>query len=103
VIETIQPLLSYHFNLTVEMPLKAVVRGHSFAVVPISWSNRSHGTSKLGIQEMGSRYLFIVLYLFLERHLGRGDYHRSRPSATTQPAGDDQATSSEVPPADALS
>ena len=41
VIETIQPLLSNHFNLTVEMPLKAVVRGHSFAVVPISWTNRT--------------------------------------------------------------
>jgi dolichol-phosphate mannosyltransferase len=25
---------------------------------------------------MGSRYLFIVLYVFLEHHLSRGDYHR---------------------------
>ena len=74
VIETIQPLLSNHFNLTVEMPLKAIVRGHSFAVVPVSWTNRTDGTSKLKIQEMGSRYLFIVLYVFLEHHLSRGDY-----------------------------
>lgn len=76
VIQTIQPLLSNHFNLTVEIPLKAVVRGHSFAVIPITWRNRTSGKSKLAIQEMGSRYLFIVLYVFLEAHLSRGDYHR---------------------------
>ncbi len=76
VIATIQPLLSNHFNLTVELPLKAIVRGHSFAVIPISWRNRTSGESKLAIQEMGSRYLFIVLYVFLEQHLSRGDYHR---------------------------
>jgi dolichol-phosphate mannosyltransferase len=73
-IELIQPLLSHHFNLTVEMPLKAIVRGSSYAVVPISWTNRAHGVSKLKVQEMGSRYLFIVLYVFLEHHLSRGDY-----------------------------
>ena len=76
VIENVQPLMSNHFNLTVEIPLKAVVRGHSFAVIPISWSNRKAGESKLGLREMGSRYLFIVLYAFLEAHLTRGDYLR---------------------------
>jgi dolichol-phosphate mannosyltransferase len=76
VIDNIQPLLSNHFNLTVEMPLKAIIRGHSFGVVPISWTNRSWGESKLGLREMGSRYLFIVLYAFLEHHLSRGDYRR---------------------------
>jgi len=76
VIETVQPLLSNHFNLTVELPLKAVVRGHSFAVIPISWYGRESGSSKLAMQEMGSRYLFIVLYVFLEHHLSRGDYTR---------------------------
>jgi len=76
VIDNVQPLLSNHFNLTVELPLKAVVRGHSFAVIPISWTNRMEGESKLGLREMGSRYLFIVLYAFLEAHLTRGDYLR---------------------------
>jgi dolichol-phosphate mannosyltransferase len=76
VIEGMQPLISPHFNLTVEMPLKAIIRGYSFAVVPISWTNRQTGISKLKIKEMGSRYLFIVLYLWLEKHLARGDYHR---------------------------
>ena len=75
-IETVQPLFSNHFNLTVELPLKAIVRGHTYAVVPINWRNRMSGDSKLSLPEMGSRYLFIVLYVFLERHLSRGDYER---------------------------
>ena len=74
VIETIQPLLSKHFNLTVEMPLKAMVRGHTYAVIPINWTNRTSGVPKLAMQEMGSRYLFIVLYVWLENTLSRGDY-----------------------------
>lgn len=82
VIENLQPLLSHHFNLTVELPLKAVVRGYSYGIVPISWTNRKAGASKLSLNEMGSRYLFIVLYVFLEHHLSRGDYRReSVPSA----------------------
>jgi dolichol-phosphate mannosyltransferase len=76
VIESVQPLLSHHFNLTVELPLKAVVRGYSYGIVPISWTNRKAGVSKLSLNEMGSRYLFIVLYVFLEHHLSRGDYRR---------------------------
>lgn len=76
VIDQLEPLLSNHFNLTVELPLKAVVRGFSYAVVPITWSNRRHGESKLHLNEMGSRYLFIVLYVWLEHHLSRGDYRR---------------------------
>jgi dolichol-phosphate mannosyltransferase len=76
VIDTVQPLLSQHFNLTVEIPLKAVVRGHSYAITPIRWTNRRTGTSKLSLHEMGSRYLFIVLYVFFEHHLSRGDYRR---------------------------
>ena len=76
VIEGVQPLLSNHFNLTVELPLKAIVRGYSYAVLPTSWRGRTAGRSKLDLREMGSRYLFIVLYVFLERHLSRGDYRR---------------------------
>jgi dolichol-phosphate mannosyltransferase len=76
VVDQIQPLLSNHFNLTVEMPLKAVVRGFSYAVVPVTWTNRQYGASKLKLTEMGSRYAFIVLYVWLEHHLSRGDYRR---------------------------
>ena len=76
VIEGVQPILSHHFNLTVELPLKAITRGFSYTVIPIRWYNRTVGFSKLKIQEMGSRYLFIVLYVWLEKHLSRGDYRR---------------------------
>ncbi|NCS53793.1 MAG: glycosyltransferase [Microcystis aeruginosa G13-05] len=76
VIEGISPLLSHHFNLTVEMPLKAIVRGYSYTTIPITWRNRTTGISKLKIKEMGSRYLFIVLSIWLEKHLSRGDYKR---------------------------
>ena len=78
VIENLRPFLSNHFNLTVELPLKAVVRGYSYGIVPISWTNRQAGVSKLRLNEMGSRYLFIVLYVFLEHHLSRGDYRREQ-------------------------
>jgi len=80
VIETIQPLLSKHFNLTVEMPLKAIVRGHTYAVIPTDWTNRAAGVAKLKMKEMGSRYLFIVLYVWLENALSRGDYQVREPS-----------------------
>ncbi|MFS0516257.1 glycosyltransferase [Nostoc sp. UIC 10607] len=78
VIEGISPLVSHHFNLTVEIPLKAIVRGYSYTTIPITWRNRTTGVSKLKLKEMGSRYLFIVLYIWLEKHLSRGDYHLSK-------------------------
>jgi dolichol-phosphate mannosyltransferase len=77
VITGAQPLLSHHFNLTVELPLKAIIRGFSYRVVANDWINRKAGKSKLNIEEMGSRYLFIVLYCFIERWLSKGDYHRA--------------------------
>jgi dolichol-phosphate mannosyltransferase len=83
VVETISPLLSKHFNLTVEMPLKAIVRGHTYAVIPTNWTNRTSGVPKLAMKEMGSRYLFIVLYVWLEATLSRGDY-RVRTSTRTR-------------------
>ena len=86
VIEGCQPILSPHFNLTVELPLKAIVRGYSYRVVPITWRNRKHGESKLKLKEMGSRYFFIMMYVWLEKHFSRGDYRRpasADASATT--------------------
>ena len=84
VIEGISPLLSHHFNLTVEMPLKAIVRKYSYTTIPITWRNRATGVSKLKLKEMGSRYLFIVLYIWLEKHLSRGDYVRKHPQLAIQ-------------------
>ena len=74
VIEGCKPFISPHFNLTVEMPLKAIVRGYSWKVVPISWKNRTKGVAKLKLREMGSRYFFIIAYVWLEKYFSRGDY-----------------------------
>lgn len=87
VIDGIQPFLSHHFNLTVELPLKAIVRGYSYCIVPNDWINRKSGESKLRVQEMGSRYLFIVLYCLIEKWLSRGDYHRFGRSGTRKTSG----------------
>jgi dolichol-phosphate mannosyltransferase len=77
----LRPIVSNHFNLTVELPLKAIVRGFSYSIIPIGWRNRTEGVSKLKLKEMGSRYLFIVLYVWLEKHLAKGDYTRRAPGA----------------------
>ena len=76
-IEGMSPLISCHFNLTVEMPLKAIIRGYKWGVVPTGWNGRDKGVSKFKIKEMGSRYMFIILYLWLERLLCRKDYYRN--------------------------
>lgn len=77
VIEGCQPLIAPHFNITVEIPLKAIVRGFTWTTIPITWRNRRSGTAKLKIKEMGSRYLFICLYVWLEKYFSAGDYRRT--------------------------
>jgi dolichol-phosphate mannosyltransferase len=76
VIDGVKPILSPHFNLTIELPLKAIIRGFSYTVVPNSWTNRKYGVSKLKIKEMGSRYFFILVYCFVEKYFSRGDFKR---------------------------
>jgi dolichol-phosphate mannosyltransferase len=73
-----RPLIAPHFNLTVELPLKAIVRGFSWTVIPITWRNRRTGKTKLMMREMGSRYLFICLYIWLEKYFSRGDYRKKK-------------------------
>ena len=48
--------------------------GYSYSVLPNSWINRKNGISKFKIREMGSRYLFIIFYCFIEKIFSRGDY-----------------------------
>lgn len=74
--EGLKPFLSPHFNLTLELPLKAIVRGYSYAIVPNSWTNRKYGESKLKIKEMGSRYFFILMYCWIEKQFARGDFKK---------------------------
>jgi dolichol-phosphate mannosyltransferase len=76
VIDGCRPFLAPHFNLTVEIPLKAVIRGYKYKVIPISWYNRQVGISKLKLKEMGSRYFFIIIYCLLEKWMVKQDYRR---------------------------
>ena len=75
-IEGLKPFLSPHFNLTLELPLKAIVRGYSYAIIPNSWRNRKTGESKLKIREMGSRYFFVLLYCLIEKYFACGDFNK---------------------------
>ena len=75
-IEGVAPLFSPHFNLTIEIPLKAIIRGYTYCVVPNSWTNRKYGESKLNIKEMGSRYFFILMYCFIEKYFSKGDFKK---------------------------
>jgi dolichol-phosphate mannosyltransferase len=75
-IEGLKPFLSPHFNLTLELPLKAIVRGYTYKVIPNSWTNRQYGESKLKIKEMGSRYFFILMYCWIEKQFSRGDFKK---------------------------
>jgi len=75
-LDGLRPFLSPQFNLTVELPLKTIVRGFSWTVTPITWRNRRHGIAKFKIREMGSRYFFIVCYCWLEKYFSRGDYRK---------------------------
>jgi dolichol-phosphate mannosyltransferase len=77
VIDGCRPFLAPHFNLTVEIPLKAVIRGYKYEIIPISWYNRTSGVSKLKLKEMGSRYFFIIMYCLLEKWMVGKDYRRS--------------------------
>jgi dolichol-phosphate mannosyltransferase len=87
VIDGCRPLIAPHFNLTVELPLKAIVRGYTWKVIPITWRNRRFGAAKLELKEMGSRYLFICLYVWLEKYFSRGDYEKpNEPAHARRPA-----------------
>ena len=66
---TLFPLVSENFNIFLEIPLKIINRKHKFKIIPIKWTNRKKGYSKFKINELGSMYIFTLLYCFLEKIL----------------------------------
>ena len=68
-------------EIAVEIPLKPIVHGYTWRTIPITWRNRRAGTPKLKIKEMGGRYLFICLYIWLEKYFSAGDYRRPQAPA----------------------
>lgn len=97
VVDGCRPFISPHFNLTIEMPLKAISRGYTYQTVPIKWRNRAHGISSLVLKEQGSRYLYVLLSVWFEWLLVRRDYHRPA-TEQFQPWSDEISHSTEEIP-----
>lgn len=86
VIEAIVPLQAIYFNITIEIPLKAIVRGFSFVQIPINWYGRKSGLSKFSIRELSRKYLFTVLYVWLEKILLKDEIATNRITRCEIPA-----------------
>ena len=69
ILKSFLPLVSESFNIFLEMPLKVISRNYKFEVIPISWQGRKKGTAKFDIKELRSKYIFTLLYCFLEKIL----------------------------------
>ena len=65
----ISPLISESFNIFLEIPLKIISRKYNYKIIPISWIGRKKGASKFKIKELGSKYLFTLIYCFIEKNL----------------------------------
>ena len=63
------PLVSENFNVFLELPLKIITRKYSYDITSINWNGRMHGKSKFKIKEIGSMYIFTLLYCLLEKIL----------------------------------
>jgi len=77
VIESIKPFVSNYFNITVEIPLKAIIRNYNYAVIPINWYGRTSGVSKFKLKELQRKYLFSILYVWLEKILLKDEIQRN--------------------------
>ncbi len=65
----LMPLVSESFNIFLEMPLKVVSRNYKYKIIPISWIGRKKGKAKFRIKELSSKYLFTLIYCFIEKNL----------------------------------
>lgn len=72
------PYSASHFNLTIEMSLSALIRRYHIAEIPIDWTGRTWGGSKLNARHMGRRYLSVLLKMFFEKTLVSDDVLEER-------------------------
>ena len=63
------PVVSENFNVFLELPLKIITRKYNYIITPINWTGREHGESKFKIKEIGSMYIFTLLYCLFEKIL----------------------------------
>ena len=65
----ILPLISESFNIFLEIPLKIISRNYKYKIISINWMGREKGKSKFKINELRSKYLFTLIYCFIEKTL----------------------------------
>ena len=65
----IKPIISESFNIFLEIPLKIISRKYKYKIISINWMGRKKGSSKFKIKELGSKYLFTLIYCFIEKNL----------------------------------
>ena len=68
-LKDIMPLVSESFNIFLEIPLKIISRNYTYEVIPINWYGRKKGEAKFKIKELQSKYLFTLIYCFIEKNL----------------------------------
>ncbi len=69
VLLNLMPLVSESFNIFLEIPLKLISRNYKYKIIPIRWNGRKKGTAKFKIKELRSKYLFTLIYCFIEKNL----------------------------------
>jgi len=77
-IEEVSPILSNHFSITLELPLKMIVRGFKYKVVPNTWKNREHGVSKLQILNIIKTYSLVIIYCLIDKYFWKKRYVSSK-------------------------
>jgi len=71
------PIVSKHFNINAELSLKAISRNYKIKIIPISWVNRKNNISKFLLQEMHNRYIFTIIYVWIEKLLLQKDLKKT--------------------------
>ena len=61
------PLISRHFSITIEIPLKVIYRGYNYKVVPNSWKNNQHSISSFNLFHIAKTYTLIAIYCLIEK------------------------------------
>ena len=65
----LKPIVSENFNVFLELPLKIISRKYNYKVITIKWYNRKKGEAKFKIKELGSMYVFTLIYCWIEKIL----------------------------------
>lgn len=70
----IEPIISNHFSITLELPLKMITRGFNYVVIPNKWENREHGISNMKILNSIITYSLITIYCLIDKYFWNKRY-----------------------------